>query len=129
MLNHVVIMGRLTRDPELRKTSNGISVTAMSLAVERDFKPKDDSPREVDFFDVVAWRGTADFISKYLTKGRMVVVSGRLQVRQWKDQDGNKRRTTEILADSVYFADSKKSEPGQQNELPAEELRDENFPF
>lgn len=129
MLNRVIVMGRLTRDPELRRTSSGISVVAFSLAVERDFKPKDNSSKEVDFLDVVAWRGTADFVSKYLTKGRAVVVSGRLQVRLWKDQEGNKRKSIEILADSVYFADSKKGETGQQQEDLREVAIDADFPF
>lgn len=107
MLNHIVIMGRLTRDPELRRTGNGTAVASFTLAVDRDFAPKD-GQRECDFIDCVAWRQTGEFVSKYFAKGRMAVVAGRLQVRSWTDQDGNKRRTAEVVADSVYFGDSKK---------------------
>ncbi len=115
MLNQVVIMGRLTRDPEVRVTGNGVSVAAFSLAVDRDYKAKGETDRETDFVDVVAWRNTAEFIGKYFAKGRMVAVNGRLQVRRWKDKDGASRRSVEVVAESVYFADSRKSEqPGQQ---------------
>ena len=106
MLNQIVIMGRLTRDPELRRTGSGIAVAAFTLAVDRDYKP-DDGERECDFIDCVAWRGTGEFVSRYFSKGRMAVVQGRLQIRAWTDKDGNKRRATEIVADNVYFADSK----------------------
>lgn len=108
MLNHIVIMGRLTRDPELRRTGSGVAVTSFSLAVERDFAAKDGGEKETDFIDCVAWRQTGEFVSKYFAKGRMAVVSGRLQVRSYTDKDGNKRRTAEIVADNVYFGDSKK---------------------
>ena len=108
MLNHIVIMGRLTRDPELRRTGSGVAVASFSLAVDRDFSPKDGSERETDFIDCVAWRQTGEFVSKYFTKGRMAVVSGRLQIRSWTDKDGNKRRTAEVVADNVYFGDSKR---------------------
>ena len=108
MLNHIVIMGRLTRDPELRRTGSGIAVASFSLAVDRDFAPKDGGERETDFIDCVAWRQTGEFVSKYFTKGRMAVVSGRLQIRSWTDKDGNKRRTAEVVADNVYFGDSKR---------------------
>ena len=108
MLNHIVIMGRLTRDPELRRTGSGIAVASFSLAVDRDFAPKDGGDRECDFIDCVAWRQTGEFVSKYFTKGRMAVVSGRLQIRSWTDKDGNKRRTAEVVADNVYFGDSKR---------------------
>ncbi len=107
MLNHITIMGRLTRDPELRRTGSGIAVASFTLAVDRDFTPKDGGERETDFVDCVAWRQTGEFISKYFCKGRMAVVSGRLQIRSWTDKDGNKRRTAEIVADNVYFGDSK----------------------
>lgn len=107
-LNHIVVMGRLTRDPELRRTDSGVAVASFSLAVDRDFAPKDGGERETDFIDVVAWRQTGEFVSKHFTKGRMAVVSGRLQMRSWTDKDGNKRRTAEIIADNVYFGDSKK---------------------
>ncbi len=112
MLNHIVIMGRLTRDPELRRTGSGIAVASFSLAVDRDYSPKDGGERETDFIDCVAWRQTGEFVSKYFTKGRMAVVSGRLQVRSWTDKDGNKRRTAEIVADNVYFGDSKRDGEG-----------------
>ena len=107
MLNHIVVMGRLTRDPELRKTASGVSVASFSVAVDRDFSQQD-GKKETDFLDVVAWRNTAEFAAKYFTKGRMAVVSGRLQIRNWEDKEGNKRRTAEILAENIYFGDSKK---------------------
>ena len=108
MLNHITIMGRLTRDPELRRTGSGIAVASFSLAVDRDYSPKDGGERETDFIDCVAWRQTGEFVSKYFTKGRMAVVSGRLQIRNWTDKDGNKRRSAEVVADNVYFGDSKR---------------------
>ena len=110
MLNHIDIMGRLTRDPELRRTASGISCVSFTVAVDRDYSGKDGGEKETDFIDCVAWRSTADFVSKYFTKGRMAVVSGRLQIRGWTDKDGNKRRTAEVVADNVYFGDSKKEE-------------------
>ena len=106
MLNKIVVMGRLTRDPELRRTQNGTAVVSFSVACDRDFKSQS-GEKETDFIDVVAWRTTAEFVSKYFTKGRMAVVFGRLQLRDWTDRDGNKRRAAEIVADSVYFGDSK----------------------
>ena len=109
MLNHIVIMGRLTRDPELRRTGSGLAVANFSVAVERDFKT-DSGEKETDFIDCVAWRKTGEFVANYFRKGNMVVVSGRLQVRSWSDQDGNKRRTAEVIADSCYFGESKKAE-------------------
>lgn len=109
MLNHIIIMGRLTRDPELRRTGSGIAVASFSVAVERDYPSKDTGEREVDFIDCVAWRQTGEFVSRYFTKGSMIVVSGRLQIRNWIDKDGNKRRTAEIVADDIYFGESKKS--------------------
>lgn len=108
MLNHTVIMGRMTRDPELRRTSSGVAVSSFTLAVDRDFSLKDGGEKETDFIDCVAWRSTGEFVSKYFAKGRMAVVSGRLQIRGWTDKDGNKRKSAEIVADNVYFADSKK---------------------
>lgn len=107
MLNKIFIMGRLTRDPELRRTQNGTAVTSFSLAVDRDFKNADGS-KDTDFINVVAWRGAAEFVAKYFSKGRMAVVEGRLQMRDWTDKEGNKRRNAEVLADSIYFGDSKK---------------------
>ena len=112
MLNHITIMGRLTRDPELRRTGSGIAVASFSLAVDRDYSPKDGGERETDFIDCVAWRQTGEFVSKYFTKGRMAVVSGRLQIRSWTDKEGNKRRTAEVVADNVYFGDSKRDDQG-----------------
>ena len=108
MLNHITIMGRLTRDPELRRTGSGIAVASFTLAVDRDFGGRDGGERETDFIDCVAWRQTGEFVSKYFTKGRMAVVSGRLQIRNWTDKDGNKRRTAEVVADNVYFGDSRR---------------------
>ena len=107
MLNHITIMGRFVRDPELRRTGSGIAVASFTLAVDRDFKSSSGGDKEVDFIDCVAWRQAGEFVSKYFTRGRMAVVSGRLQIRSWTDKDGNKRRTAEVVADSVYFADSK----------------------
>ena len=106
MLNHIVLMGRLTRDPELRRTGSGVAVTSFTIAVDRDFGGQD-GQKETDFFDCVAWRQTGEFVSKYFAKGRMAVVSGRLQIRSWNDKDGNKRRTAEVIAENVYFGDSK----------------------
>ena len=111
MLNHITIMGRLTRDPELRRTGSGAAVASFALAVDRDFKPEC-GERETDFIDCVAWRQTGEFVSKYFQKGRMAVVSGRLQIRSWNDKDGNKRRTAEVVADNVYFGDSKRDDQG-----------------
>jgi len=109
MLNHIVLMGRLTRDPELRRTGSGIAVASFSLAVDRDFGGnRETGEKETDFIDIVAWRSTAEFVSKYFSKGRMAVVSGRLQIRPWTDKDGNKRRSAEVVADNVYFGDSKR---------------------
>ena len=108
MLNHITIMGRLTRDPELRRTGSGIAVASFSVAVDRDFGGRDGGEKETDFIDCVAWRQTGEFVSKYFTKGRMAVVSGRLQIRNWNDKDGNKRRSAEVVADNVYFGDSKR---------------------
>ena len=105
MLNHITIMGRLTRDPELRRTGSGVAVASFTVAVDRDMAPQGQE-KETDFIDCVAWRQTGEFVSKYFTKGRMIVVSGRLQIRSWTDKDGNKRRTAEIVADHCYFGDS-----------------------
>ena len=115
MLNRVIIMGRLVRDPELRHTQNGTPVTSFSLAVDRDFKEKDSGERATDFIDCIAWRSGAEFVCKYFRKGRMACVEGRLQVRGWKDRDGNNRRSTEVVADSIYFADSRPSEGGNSD--------------
>lgn len=112
MLNHIIIMGRLTRDPELRRTGSGVAVASFTLAVDRDFAPRDGGERETDFIDCVAWRQTGEFVSKYFTKGRMAVVSGRLQIRNWTDKEGNKRRSAEVVADNVYFGDSKRDSDG-----------------
>jgi len=108
MLNHITIMGRLTRDPELRRTGSGIAVASFTVAVDRDFGGRDGGEKETDFIDCVAWRQTGEFVSKYFTKGRMIVVSGRLQIRSWTDKEGNKRRTAEVVADNCYFGDSKR---------------------
>ena len=107
MLNRIVLMGRLTRDPELRRTQNGTAVASFSVACDRDYAAQG-AERETDFIDIVAWRGTAEFVEKYFSKGRMIVVGGRLQIRNWQDKEGNKRRSAEVVADNVYFGDSKR---------------------
>lgn len=134
MLNKIVLMGRLTRDPELRRTNSGTAVTSFTLAVDRDFKPQD-GQKGTDFIDIVAWRNTAEFVSKYFSKGRMAVVEGRLQIRDWTDKDGGKRRSAEVVADNVYFGDSKRDGAGDYN-APAgdqadfQEVEDDgNLPF
>lgn len=140
MLNQITIAGRLTHDPELRHTANGTAVASFSLAVERDYTGKDGGERETDFIDVVAWRGTAEFVRKYFTKGQMAIVSGRLQIRPWTDDKGTKRRSTEVVAEHVYFNGSKKengSSAAPQASAPAgtapalEELPedDDGLPF
>lgn len=111
MLNHIVIMGRLTRDPETRRTGSGITVAGFTVAVDRDYAPQGQD-RETDFIDCTAWRQTGEFVSKYFKKGSMIVVVGRLQIRGWTDKDGNKRRSAEIVADHCYFGDSKRSSEG-----------------
>ena len=131
MLNTITIMGRLTRDPELRRTSSGVAVASFTLACERDFAPQGEA-RGTDVIDIVSWRYTAEFVEKYFSKGQMAVVSGRLQIRNWEDKEGNKRRSAEILADHVYFGESKKDraetyEPqGEFNEITDD---DPNLPF
>ena len=112
MLNKVFIMGRLARDPELRHTQTGTAVASFTLAVDRDFKDKSTGERSTDWIDVVAWRQTGEFVSRYFTKGRMAVVEGRLQIRDWTDKEGNKRRSAEVVADQVYFGDSKRDGDG-----------------
>ena len=118
MLNKIILMGRLTRDPELRRTQSGTAVTSFSLAVDRDFKSQS-GEKETDFIDSVAWRSTAEFVSKYFTKGRMAVVEGRLQIRDWTDRDGGKRRSAEVIADNVYFGDSKREGGNDYGSAPA----------
>ena len=108
MLNHITVMGRLTRDVELRRTGSGTAVASFTVAVDRDIANKETNERETDFIDCVAWRGVGEFVSKYFSKGSMAVVSGRLQIRNYTDKDGNKRRAAEVVADNVYFGDSKK---------------------
>lgn len=119
MLNHAVIMGRMARDPELRHTQAGTPVVSFRLAVERDFKDKATGERSTDWIDVVAWRSTAEFVSRYFTKGRMVVADGRLQTRDWTDKDGSKRTSVEIVADRVYFGDSRREEGGAAYSEPS----------
>lgn len=134
MLNHIVLMGRLTRDPELRRTPNGVPVASFAMAVDRDFSSG--AEKKTDFIDVIAWRGTAEFVSKYFLKGRMAVVSGRLQIREYTDKDGKSRTTAEVLAGSVYFADSKKSDTAEFNASnnavefeEVEEVDEDTLPF
>lgn len=112
MLNHITIMGRLTRDPELRYTQSQIPVASFTLAVDRDFGNRDGGDRQTDFIDCVAWRQTAEFVSKYFAKGRMAVVSGRLQSRKWETKEGEKRTSWEVVADNVYFGDSRRDSDG-----------------
>ena len=119
MLNHIVVMGRLTHDPELRKTASGVSVASFSVAVDRDFSQQD-GKKETDFLDVIAWRNTAEVAAKYFIKGRMAVISGRLQIRNWEDKEGNKRRTAEILAENIYFGDSKKEDDSGSASAPTQ---------
>lgn len=119
MLNRVNLMGRLTRDPELRRTAGGTPVATFSLAVEQDFKDKSTGERSADFIDIVAWRQTGEFVSRYLSKGRMCVVDGRLQARTWKDKNGNSRKTVEVVADHVYFADSRRDSDASGAGAPA----------
>lgn len=131
MLNKIFIMGRLTRDPELRRTQGGNAVTSFALAVDRDFKSADGT-KETDFIDVVAWRNTAEFAAKYFTKGRMAVVEGRLQMRDWTDKEGNKRRIAEVVADNIYFGDSKREDAPAGNSAPTfEEIEEDggDLPF
>ena len=137
MLNHIVLMGRLTADPELKQTKSGITVGSFNLAVDRDRKDKDTGEREADFIRCVVWRSTAEFASRYFSKGQMAVVSGRLTIRPWTDDQGNKRSTTEVLVDNLYFGDSKKSdskpsygnEASYPGELPELEPCDDDEPL
>ena len=118
MLNHITIMGRMTRDPELRRTGSGVAVASFTLAVDRDFGKNENGERETDFIDCNAWRGTGEFVARNFHKGSMAVVSGRLQIRNWTDKEGNKRRSAEVVADQVYFGDSKKSTEGNSPDQP-----------
>ena len=144
MLNHIVIMGRLTRDPDLRYTQSQLPVVSFTLAVDRDFSGKDGGEKQTDFIDCVAWRSTAEFVNKYFTKGSMAAVSGRLQLRDWTDREGSKRRSAEVIVDNIYFGGSKKdnsaasqSHPQQSHSAPAYEQSrfvemddgDEELPF
>ena len=118
MLNRIIVMGRMTRAPELRRTGSGTAVASFTVAVDRDFKSQS-GEKETDFIDVVAWRNTAEFVSKYFSKGRMAVVEGRLQLRDWTDNNDNKRRSAEIVADNVYFGDSKRDGGNNPGYAPA----------
>ena len=129
MLNRICVAGRLTRDPELRHTQSGTSVASFTIACERDFKDKQTGEKVTDFVDVVAWRSTAEFVSRFFTKGRMAVVEGRLQVRNWTDKEGNKRRSAEILADSIYFGASKKDDGAESDENETVDDDDPDLPF
>lgn len=133
MLNKIIIMGRLTRDPELRRTQSGTAVTSFTMAVDRDFKSQS-GEKETDFIDVVAWRNTGEFAAKYLAKGRMAAVEGRIQVRDWQDKEGNRRKSVEVVADNVYFADSKRDSKPQDSRTVDDQEFDEieddgDFPF
>ena len=120
MLNHITIMGRLTRDPELRMTQSQTQVASFTLAVDRDFGGRDGGEKQTDFIDCVAWRQTAEFVSKYFTKGRMAVVSGRLQSRKWEDRDGNKRTSWEVVVDNVYFGESRRRDDDNRGDYEPE---------
>ena len=124
-LNHITLMGRLTKDVELRRTGSGVAVASFTLAVDRDFGEKGN--KETDFIDCVAWRNTAEFVNSYFSKGRMAVVSGRLQIRTWNDKDGNKRKNAEVIVDNVYFGDSK-NDSGNQNTAYTGFVKAENVP-
>ena len=132
MLNHIVIRGRMVRGPEFRKTRSGTSVASFTLAVDRDFT-SEGAEKETDFIDCVAWKGTADFVSGYFFKGSMAVVDGRLQLRDWKDKDGNKRRSAEIVANRVYFGEGKRNtepqDPGNPGGFTMMEDDGEEPPF
>ena len=130
MLNHIVLMGRLCADPELRRTNSGTPVTSFTLAVDRDFKSQS-GEKEADFVPVIAWRNTAEFVSKYFTKGRMAVVDGRLQMRNWTDKDGHKRTTAEVVAENVYFGDTTREDSRSQAEPEYAEIQEEDgdIPF
>lgn len=144
MLNHITVMGRLTRDPELRRTQSGTPVASFSIACDRDYKDKATGERPTDFLDIVAWRATGEFVSKYFSQGRMAVVSGRLQMRDWTDKEGNKRRSAEVIADNIYFGDRKRegvsggqstpagdypAQPDPDSEFSELTTDDGNFPF
>lgn len=142
MLNHIAIMGRIVADPELRSTPAGVSVCAFRIACDRDFKNKQTGERETDFINIVTWRSTAEFVSRYFSKSRMVVCEGRLQIRPYTDRDGNKRTAAEIVAENVYFGDSKREESESYTYIPptkeddqfhnfddAEDAEDDDFPF
>lgn len=141
MLNHITIMGRLTKAPELRRTGSGVAVTSFTVAVDRDIANKETGKKDTDFIDCVAWRGTGEFVEKYFNKGSMAVVSGRLQIREWTDKEGNKRRSAEVVADNVYFGESKKDDSGYTGfvkntpaAVPAQDFQqidipDEQLPF
>ena len=120
MLNHIVIMGRLTRDPELRRTQSGTAVTTITVAVDRDYQSRDSQEKQTDFIDVVAWRQTAEFVSKYFTKGKMIVVDGSLQSRKWQDKNGQNRTSWEVQANTVYFGEGRRdSQSGGDYAAPA----------
>lgn len=126
MLNHICIAGRMVRDPELRHTGSGIPCANFTIAVDRDFGKNENGEKETDFIECVAWRNTGEFVSKYFGKGRMAVVSGRLQIRSWTDKEGNKRKTAEVVADQVYFGDSKRDSDSNDSGLTAPA---NNFPL
>ena len=129
MLNHITIMGRLTRDPEIRYTQSQTPVTSFTLAVDRDFGGRDGGEKQTDFIDCVAWRQTAEFVSKYFTKGSMAVVSGRLQIRDWTDRDGGKRRNAEVVVDSIYFGESKRTDDSNPTFTELSNEDDGELPF
>lgn len=126
MLNHVCLMGRICNEIELRRTGSGVAVTSFTLAVDRDFK-NSGGEKETDFFDIVCWKNTAEFVEKYFSKGKMAIVNGRLQGRSWTDKDGNKRKTVEVVADSVYFGERKESTSNGFENMPNPHIQAEKF--
>lgn len=131
MLNHITIMGRLTRDPEMRHTTQGTAVTSFTVAVDRDYTGRNGGEKQTDFIDCVAWRQTGEFVNTYFAKGSMAAVSGRLQSRKWEDRDGNKRVNWEVVADNVYFADTKRGNEAQtyKPQLVSVDGNDGDLPF
>ena len=128
MLNNITIMGRICNDIELRRTGNGVAVASFTVAVDRDFK-SEGGEKETDFIDCVAWRQTGEFVQKYFAKGRMIVVTGRLQTRNWTDKEGNKRKTSEVKVENAYFGDSKNTSAAPAQNFPPIEEADEGLPF
>ena len=127
MLNHIEVMGRLVRDPELRYTQSNVPVTSFTIAVDRDFGKSESGEKQTDFIDCVAWRSTAEFVSKYFTKGRMAVITGRLQLRDWVDKNENKRRSAEVVVENIYFGDSRRDGESSGNSYNQDSYSDRSY--